>query len=392
MKAAVAQTLRIGRAWVTPREVLDRLDRPLVAATAALLLLGLVMVASASMPLAARATGDPFHYFLRQLGYALAGVTGAGIVLQIPLATWERLGFTLMALALFSLLIVLLPGVGRTTNGSTRWLDLGLIRVQVSEPARLMLLLYLAGYLVRRHQEVRESVQGFVKPMLVLSLACLLMLMEPDFGAASVLLATALVMLYVAGVRMWQFIALFSLSLAAMMLLVWSSPYRMQRLTGFLNPWQDPFSTGFQLTQSLIAIGSGHWFGVGLGSSVQKMFYLPEAYTDFLFAVLAEELGLLGTLAVIALYGVVVWRGMAIAARAARLQRWFAAYLAQGLSAWIGLQAFINIGVNMGLLPTKGLTLPLMSYGGSSLLTTCVLTGLLLRVEVENRASVEGQV
>jgi cell division protein FtsW len=268
-------------------------------------------------------------------------------------------------------------------NGSTRWVRIGIMNLQVSEPARLFFLMYLAGYLVRRNKALRDEFTGFLRPMVVLTIACVLLLKEPDFGAAIVLLATALTMLFVAGARIRDFVVFFSTAVLAMAALAITSPYRMKRLTGFLDPWSDPFDSGFQLTQSLIAIGRGEWFGVGLGDSVQKLFYLPEAHTDFVFAVFAEEFGLLGSLILIALFLALLWRIFKLGIRAADSERFFEAYMAIGLGTWLGLQAFINVGVNMGLLPTKGLTLPLISYGRSSLIVTMICIGLLLRIHHE---------
>lgn len=360
-----------------------QLDMGLVVAIGALLTLGLVMVTSASIGIADRQLGDPFYFFERQIAFALLGVAGAAGVYRIPLKYWESSGFVLLAFTFFLLILVLMPGVGKTVNGATRWLPLGVISLQVSELAKLFLAVYLAGYLVRRGQEVRETFQGFLKPVFLLGLASALLLAEPDFGAAAVLMAMGLGMLFLAGVRLGQFGMLLGVVLAAMAVMAISSPYRLQRLTTFLNPWADPFNSGFQLTQSLIAIGSGSWFGSGLGGSVQKLFYLPEAHNDFLFAVLAEELGLVGVVAVVALYGYVLWRCFAIAGAAERVGHLFGAYIAYGLGIWIGLQAFINIGVNMGILPTKGLTLPFMSAGGSSMLVMLAGVGILLRVHRE---------
>ena len=281
------------------------------------------------------------------------------------------------------LIVVLLPGIGYEVNGARRWVRVGIMNLQVSEPARLCLLIYLAGYLVRRSKSLREEFVGFLRPMLVLTVACVLLLKEPDFGAAIVLLATALAMMFVAGARIRDFIVFFSAAAGAMIALAITSPYRMKRLTGFLDPWSDPYDSGFQLTQSLIAIGRGEWFGVGLGDSVQKLFYLPEAHTDFVFAVFAEEFGLIGSLVLIALFMALVWRVFRLGIRAHAAERFFEAYLAIGIGTWFGLQAFINIGVNMGLLPTKGLTLPLVSYGRSSLIVTMACIGLLLRIHHE---------
>ena len=281
------------------------------------------------------------------------------------------------------LLVVLIPGIGVEVNGSKRWIRLGIMNLQVSEPARLCFILYLAGYLVRHNKDVREAFTGFVRPMMLLSLACTALLVEPDFGAAIVLLATALTMLFVAGARFRDFLLFFCVAAIATIVLTVTSPYRLKRLTGFLDPWADPFDSGFQLTQSLIAIGRGEWFGVGLGNSVQKLFYLPEAHTDFVFAVFAEEFGLVGSILMIALFLALLWRVFKLAMRAVRAERHFEGYVAIGIGTWLGLQAFINIGVNMGLLPTKGLTLPLVSYGRSSLIVTMIAMAILMRIHHE---------
>jgi cell division protein FtsW len=278
-----------------------------------------------------------------------------------------------------------MPGVGRNVNGSSRWLGFGPLTLQPSELVKLSAIVYLAGYVVRRRQEVRRSVWGFVKPLLVLGLIAFLLLLEPDFGTAVVVLTTSMGVLFLAGVRVWQFVVLLVPVVVGLMGLAVVAPYRLQRVLSFLDPWQDAFGKGYQLTQALIAFGRGEWLGVGLGGSVQKLHYLPEAHTDFLFAVLGEELGLVGVLLVIGLFAFVVWRAFDIANRAEQVGNPFAAYLAYGVALWIGLQALINIGVNMGILPTKGLTLPLMSYGGSSVMVTCVAVALLLRVAGELR-------
>lgn len=360
-------------------------DRLLLTLAAMILLFGLVMVASASISLADKATGNPFYYLERQMLYSLVGIAGAVLAYYLPLSLWRRTGFLLLLFAFVLLAVVLVPGVGRHVNGSIRWVVLGPFRLQVSEPARLLILVYIAGYIVRRQDELLNGFKGVLKPMLLLGAALLLLLAEPDFGAAMVLIASVMGMLFFGGARLRDFVIFMALGAAGFVLLTVTSPYRLERLTGFLNPWNDPFDSGFQLTQSLIAIGRGQFFGVGLGESVQKLFYLPEAHTDFLFAVLAEEFGLFGSLLVIGLYLAFTWRAVMIARRAAARQQMFAAYLAFGLGLWIGLQAFINIGVNMGLLPTKGLTLPLMSYGGSSLIVMCTAVGLILRVDRETR-------
>jgi cell division protein FtsW len=372
------------------RARLPRMDYLLLFAVMALAALGLVMVASASITLADRELGQPFYYALRQAIYIGAGVLLGMGVYRLRLALVEQAGLLLLLTAFALLLAVLVPGVGTQVNGSVRWLNTGLFRLQVSEPAKLMILLYLASYLNRHGEEVRTQLSGFIKPLALLGLAAILLLLEPDFGATVVMLATAMGMIFIAGARLWQFGGMLGLGGVSLAGLAVSSPYRMERLTTFLNPWADPFDSGFQLTQSLIAIGRGEWFGVGLGASIQKLFYLPEAHTDFVFAVLAEELGLLGVCVVIALYAVVVWRAFVIAIQAEKAGNGFASLLAHGIGIWIGLQAFINMGVNMGLLPTKGLTLPLMSYGGSSMVVVCAAIALLLRVDHETRCTVQG--
>ncbi len=360
-----------------------QLDLPMVWIFAALLMIGLVMVASSSIVIADRELQSPYYYLVRQGAFAGLGIMGLLIMLAFPLKFWVRSGYFLLALALLLLLAVLIPGLGHSVNGSVRWLRLGPLGIQASEPARLLLIMYLAGYMVRHPDTITENFKGFMKPMIFILVAAGLLLMEPDFGAATVLLGTALGMLFLGGVRLRHFVLLFGLVAGAFVTLALTSPYRLKRLTGFLDPWADAYDSGYQLTQSLIAIGRGEWFGVGLGASVQKLHYLPEAHTDFVFAVLAEEFGLFGVVAVIALYMALMWRAFVIAQKAAQAEQAFGGWLAQGIGIWFGLQAFINIGVNMGVLPTKGLTLPLISAGGSSLLVSCAAVGLLLRVAHE---------
>ncbi len=360
-----------------------QIDPVMLGLVLALLMGGFVILASASISISDNVTDNPFFYIQRQLLAAAIGAFAGFVCLFVPMQVWKSLGPVMLLLGLVLLMVVLIPGVGREVNGSTRWVRIGIMNLQVSEPARLCFILYLAGYLVRRNKSVREEFTGFLRPMVVLSIACVLLLAEPDFGATVVLLATALVMMFVAGARIRDFLVFFTAALLALAALAVASPYRMQRLTGFLDPWADPFNSGFQLTQSLIAIGRGEWFGVGLGDSVQKLFYLPEAHTDFVFAVYAEEFGLVGSLLLIALFLALLWRVFKLAMRAADAERLFEAYIAIGLGTWLGIQAFINIGVNMGLLPTKGLTLPLISYGRSSLIITMICVALLLRIHHE---------
>ncbi|MGA9852168.1 MAG: putative lipid II flippase FtsW [Gammaproteobacteria bacterium] len=360
-------------------------DRVLIMTAAVILVVGLLMVASASITLADKMTGNPFYYLEHQMAYAIVGLGCGFAVYLLPLSLWQRSNFLLLMLALGMLAVVLVPGIGRQVNGSIRWVVLGPFRLQVSEPARLLILIYIAGYCVRRREELTSRFTGSLKPMLLLALAALLLLAEPDFGAAMVLVATVMAVLFFGGSRLRDFFLFLILGAVGFIVLAVASPYRLDRITGFLHPWSHPFDSGFQLTQSLIAIGRGGFFGVGLGESVQKLFYLPEAHTDFLFAVLAEELGLLGCLVVISMYLILTWRAIVIARHAAKKGLMFGAYLAFGLGLWIGLQAFINMGVNMGALPTKGLTLPLMSYGGSSLIVICTAIGMILRVDRETR-------
>jgi cell division protein FtsW len=355
----------------------------LFGAAGTLLLIGIVMVASASMTIADRQFGDPFHYASRQALFAALGAAAALLALVLPLRSWERLAPLALVGGLSLLVLVLLPGLGREVNGSTRWLALGGLRVQPSEIARLCFVIWLAAYVVKHGAELRGGFRGFAKPLGVLAAAAVLLLAEPDFGATVVLAATMFAMLFVGGARLRDMALVLGVATLALVAVALASPYRVSRLTSFMDPWADPFDSGFQLTQSLIAIGRGEWFGVGLGQSVQKLFYLPEAHTDFVFAVLAEELGLVGVLMVILLYAVLVWRGLALARRAAAIGHGFGAQLALGITTWIGLQAFVNAAVTMGMLPTKGLTLPLLSAGGSSLVVVCFALGLLGRLHRE---------
>jgi len=359
------------------------LDHPLLAVLGVLIALGLVMVMSSSVSIAERQTGDAFYYLKRQALYFLIGLACAALVLRIRLAIWEQASVLLLVLAYVLLVLVLIPGVGYEVNGAVRWIPLGLFNLQASELVKPLMLLYLSAYLVRHAEALRSRMTAFLIPLVLLALIAGLLLLEPDFGTAVVITATGMGMLFLAGVPLWRFGLLLGIAAAAGFLLVLAAPYRWLRMTTFMDPWQDPFASGFQLTQSLIAIGRGEWYGVGLGGSVQKLFYLPEAHTDFLFAVFAEELGLVGVVLLIGLYGFVVARAFLIGNRNLREGLPFAAYLAYGIGIWFGMQAFINIGVNMGLLPTKGLTLPLMSYGGSSLISTMIMMALLLRASLE---------
>lgn len=376
-----AVPLTFARSSARPRHY--AFDGILLLSVAGILLIGLVMMTSASISIADRQVHEPLHFLERQLVGVVLGLLAAMIAMSIPTPVWERLGVPMMIIAFVLLVVVLIPVVGHEVNGSRRWLRAGVMNFQVSELVRVLMLLYLASYVVRRQAELKDELKGFLKPLGILMGAAALLLLEPDFGAATVLMATGLGVLFLAGVKLRHFIALVALAVAGMTLLAVTSAYRLKRLTTFLDPWADPFNSGFQLTQSLIAIGRGEMFGVGLGASVQKLFYLPEAHTDFVFAVLAEELGLIGVLVTLGLFLVVVWRVFRVARMAAAAGLPFQAYSAGAFGIWLALQTFINIGVNLGLLPTKGLTLPLMSYGGSSMLVTLGWIGLIMRIHHE---------
>jgi cell division protein FtsW len=363
------------------------IDPVIVMTVFALLLVGLVMVTSASLNVAERQTGNVFFYFARQLFSVLLGCTFGAAMLIVPIATWKRIAPWLLIVSFALLLLVIVPVIGHEVNGSRRWIRLGPLNFQPSEIARWLLITYIAIFAVRHQTELRSSAQGFFKPLAVLLAAAVLLLIEPDFGAAVVLCVTGTAVLFVAGARFRDFLVVCGVGLLAVAALAFASPYRLARITAFLNPWEDPFKTGFQLTQSLIAIGRGEWFGVGLGSSIQKLYYLPEAHTDFVFAVFSEEFGLLGVTLVVAAFLALVLRSLRLSRIAADAGMPLHACIAAGFGVWIGLQAFLNIGVNMGLLPTKGLTLPLLSYGRSSMLVTLAWVGMLLRVHHEVVAS-----
>lgn len=355
-------------------------DSVTLGLVAALTLVGLVMVTSASMSIAARSMGDPFYFLERQFIFTLAGLLLAWMVTRVPTELWDKYSLALLLLGLLLLTLVLIPGLGARVNGARRWLRIGMLNFQVSELAKVLVLTWVCSYCVRKRAELETTLPGLLKPFALLSVTALLLLIEPDFGAATVLFATGFAVLFIAGARLRYVLSLVSAAAVAFALLALTSSYRLKRLLIFLHPFDDPFNGGFQLTQSLIAIGRGSWFGVGLGSSVQKLFYLPEAHTDFVFAVLAEELGLVGVTGVIALFVALVWRAFHISRMAAKAGMRFQAYLAVGFGIWLGLQACVNIGVNMGVLPTKGLTLPLLSYGRSSLLVSLAWLGVLLRI------------
>ncbi|MBP8185692.1 MAG: putative lipid II flippase FtsW [Pseudomonas sp.] len=361
------------------------LDFPMLAGCLGLLGLGLVMITSASSEVAAALSGNTLYHMIRHLFYLVIGLGACVATLLVPMSVWQRNGARLLIAAFVLLILVLVPGIGREVNGASRWIGFGIFNVQPSELAKLFTVIFLAGFLVRRQDEVRAKLMGFIKLMMVIGPMSALLLLEPDFGATVVLVGASIAMLFLAGVNLLRFIPLVLGVLAAGVAVMTSQSYRMQRLTNFIDPWADQYGAGYQLSQALIAFGRGEWFGVGLGNSIQKQFYLPEAHTDFVFSVLAEEFGLLGSLLTVALFVFVSVRALYIGLWAEKAKQFFSAYVAYGLAVmWIG-QILINIGVNAGVLPTKGLTLPFLSYGGSSLVICCVMLGLLLRIEWESR-------
>ena len=362
-------------------------DRSLLFATIVLLILGLVMVASASITMADSKMSQPLYYFNRQVIFAIAGLAAAWGVVSIKLSFWQRHARQLLIVGFGLLILVLIPGIGREVNGSSRWLPLGPVNIQVAELIKLFAIFYIADFLQRNDGRLEDSFFNLLAPFSLLGFSALLLLMQSDMGSMVVILTTVLVMLFLGGARLDAFVGLISVMGGLFALLIWLSPYRLQRLQSFIDPWADPFGSGFQLTQALIAFGRGDWLGVGLGSSMQKLFYLPEAHTDFLYSILAEELGTVGAVLVIIMFSVLVWRALAIGRAAELSGQIFAAQVAYGIGIWLGLQACINIGVNMGVLPTKGLTLPLISYGGSSLVIVIVAVALLCRIDQEIRFS-----
>jgi len=367
-----------------------KLDPLLIGIVLSILLFGLVMVTSASISIAAHGGGNPFSYLRSQLVLALAGALLAAGLCAVPTSLLQKFATPLLGLAAVLLLAVLVPGVGHEVNGSRRWLRMAGFNLQASEVARIFVLTWIASYAVRREKELRETFSGLLRPLALTSGFCAALLLEPDFGAATVLFVTAFGLLFLAGARLrWVLVCVVGAGLAFGLLMV-SASYRMRRLTSFMDPWSHAYDSGFQLTQSLIAIGRGEWFGVGLGESVQKLAYLPEAHTDFLFAVMAEELGLAGVLLTLLLFLALVWRVLLIARRASDAGMKFQSYMAAAFALWVGMQSMINIGVNMGVLPTKGLTLPFMSYGRSSLLVTLAWLGVVLRIHHEVAVGARG--
>ncbi|ABL98564.1 cell division protein FtsW [Shewanella amazonensis] len=360
-------------------------DRALLSVVLGLMGFGFVMVMSASMPEAQSLKDDPFHFMYRHVFYLVGCVAIATVVLRIPMASWQKYS-PLLLLGVFVLLIAVLV-VGTTVNGARRWLSVGPIRIQVAEMAKLVFAIYLSGYLVRRLQEVRENAKGFYKPIAVFALYALLILAQPDLGTVVVLFVGTVGLLFLAGARLLDFFMLIFAGVMAFVALVVLEPYRVARVTSFLNPWEDPFGSGYQLTQSLMAYGRGDWLGQGLGNSIQKLEYLPEAHTDFIFAVIGEELGFIGIVMVLLALMFVALRAIRLGNECLGLERAFEGYLAYAIGIWICFQTVVNVGASIGMLPTKGLTLPFISYGGSSLWVMTSAVCILLRIDYEKRLS-----
>jgi cell division protein FtsW len=359
-------------------------DRQYVLLSAGFLFcIGLIMVGSASMGVADANYGNPFYFFTRHLIYLAIGLIVGAVVSQVPMETWNRYSYWLFLVAFLLIVLVLVPGIGRRVNGSMRWIGIGGLTIQPSEIVKFAGVLAMAAYLWRRQEEVRSHWLGFAKPIVFMGFSVGLLLAEPDFGASMVIVIALMVMLFLAGAPLKLYFGLSASILLAATTIMVAEPYRMKRLMAFTDPWADQYNSGYQLVQSLIAFGRGDWFGVGLGHSVQKLFYLPEAHTDFVFAVYAEEFGLMGVMLLLIAMATLVMTGLRIGQRAERASQVFSGYVAYGLSVTIGIQAAVNIGVNIGLFPTKGLTLPLVSYGGSSLVMMFVVLAVLLRIDAE---------
>ncbi|MFO1390170.1 putative lipid II flippase FtsW [Cellvibrio sp.] len=364
----------------------QRIDWPLLCLWFVLLSVGLIMVTSASISFSAASKfthNDAWYFAKRHTAYLIMGLALATFVVAIPISIWEKYAAHFLIFTLFLLLIVLIPGIGHRVNGSRRWLNLGFIMVQASEIAKVCAIIFFASFFSRRYHELHFGWQGFLKPLMLLGVFVFLLLLEPDFGSSVVLTVTVISMMFIAGVRIWHFLLLIIIAAAGMASVAIFSPYRMQRLVTYLDPWADPLNGGYQLTQSLIGFGRGEWTGLGLGNSLQKLFFLPEAHTDFIFAIIAEEFGLLGAVVMVGLFAALVVRIIMVAKNNLARGKVFAALATFGVAILFSFQVFVNIGVSSGLLPTKGLTLPFISYGGSSLLICCMLMAFVLRAQWE---------
>ena len=374
----------------SPAAPRSELDMTLFWSVVLLLSLGLVMVYSASIAMseAEKMTGYRMHYYLmRHAIFLVIGVIAACAAFQIPVALWQRLALPLFILGGLLLVLVLIPGIGREVNGSRRWISLGFTSMQPSEFMKFFVVLYAADYTVRKAAFMNDFKKGFLPMLAVMVFTGAMLLRQPDFGALVVITAIAMAVLFLGGLNWRVFAGLIVLLAVAFVALIIVSPYRLQRIVGFMDPWADAFGKGYQLSHSLIAFGRGEWLGVGLGGSVEKLFYLPEAHTDFLLAVIAEELGFVGIAIVLALFVLLIYRAFAVGREAMMREKYFPALVAQGIGVWLSVQAFINMGVNMGVLPTKGLTLPFLSYGGSGIIVNCVAVAVLLRIDAENRVN-----
>lgn len=372
------------KSWITTASPDALYDRQLVWISLGLMLTGLVMVTSASFPISSRLTDQPFHFMFRHAIFLLLALGVASVVIQIPLEKWLRFSMALLLVSVGLLFVVLVAG--KSVNGASRWIPLGLFNLQPAEVAKLSLFIFMSGYLVRKSDEVRSSFfGGFIKPIIVFATLAVLLLLQPDLGTVVVMLVTLFGMLFIAGAKITQFLALMVVGLASVAALIYFEPYRWRRVTSFADPWEDPFGSGYQLTQSLMAFGRGEWFGQGLGNSIQKLEYLPEAHTDFVFAVLAEELGFVGVVLALVLIFSLVIKAILIGRKAFEHEQVFGGYLAFAIGIWFAFQTLINVGAAAGMVPTKGLTLPLISYGGSSLIVMSVAVSILLRIDHECR-------
>ncbi|MGF1758461.1 cell division protein FtsW [Photobacterium sagamiensis] len=369
--------------WLTKPAAPCMYDRQLVWIALALMVTGLVIVTSASVPVATRLTDIPFYFALRHGFFLVCSLVIAAFIVQVPLERWRQLSVPMLLTSIFLLVLVLL--IGRSVNGASRWIPLGIFNLQPAEVAKLSLFIFLAGYLVRQYSQVRESFFGFIKPLVVLGILAVLLLQQPDLGSFVVMFVTTVGMLFIAGAKLWQFLAMIATALFGIGVLIVFEPYRMRRVTSFLDPWEDPFGSGYQLTQSLMAFGRGEWLGQGLGNSIQKLEYLPEAHTDFVFAVLAEELGLIGVTVVLILIFALVFKALFIGRKCLQSEQLFGGFLAFGFGFWFAFQTLVNVGAAVGMVPTKGLTLPLISYGGSSLFIMSAAVAILLRIDHEQR-------
>ena len=358
-------------------------DRSYIILMITMYSIGLIMAASSSMPVAERMFSDPFHFVFRHGIYIGLSLLIAGFTLQIPMSWWHQNSGKLLLLAIALLLVVL--AIGRSVNGSTRWIVVGPITIQAAEPAKLFFFCYLSAYLVRRRSEVMENIKGFAKPLIVFGILAMLLLLQPDLGTVIVMFVTTFGLLFLAGAKLWQFIAVATVGVGALSLLAIFEPYRWRRVTSFLDPWADPFGSGYQLTQSLMAYGRGEMFGQGLGNSIQKLEYLPEAHTDFVMAVLAEEFGFIGISAILVLSSILVIKALLLGRNAINKEKYFEGFFAYGIGIWFCFQAAVNIGASAGIVPTKGLTMPLISYGGSSTIIMTIAVVILLRIDHELR-------